>query len=113
MAALSHSTTSYAPADSASFLAQYKQFVDGSEFNRTGWAATALMIQGCLLSPTMLLTMMYFGGGDWQFLTGMLCFLLVLVPILGAQKMKYIFGGFFVSLAVHLVLIALNVLSTL
>ena len=111
MATLSPSTTSY--NESATLTEKYSQFVEAAEFNRVGWTATAMMIQGCLLSPVLLLTMMYFGGGDWQFLTGMLTFLLVIVPILGAQKMKYVFGGFLISLVVNLAMIALNVLSTL
>ncbi|WP_266368239.1 hypothetical protein [Tellurirhabdus rosea] len=111
MATLSPSTTSY--NESATLTEKYNQFAEAAEFNRVGWTATAMMIQGCLLSPVLLLTMMYFGGGDWQFLTGMLTFLLVIVPILGAQKMKYVFGGFLISLVVNLAMIALNVLSTL
>jgi len=110
METLSHSTTY---TESVPFSKKYAQFVEDSEFNRTGWTATALMIQGCILSPSLLLSMFYLGGGDWQFLTGMLCFLLVIVPILGAQKMKYIFGGFFLSLAIHVAIIGANLLGSL
>lgn len=110
MATLSHPTTTYQKAQRSSLLDAFNQFSEEAEFNRTGWAATALMIQGCILAPAVLLTMAYLGGGDWQFLTSMLCFLLVLIPILSAQKVKYIFGGFIISAVMHLFMIALNVL---
>ncbi|WP_234735855.1 hypothetical protein [Tellurirhabdus bombi] len=107
MATLSHSTTLY--SEPTNWLARYNQFVEDAEFNRVGWSVSALMMQGCILSPILLLTMAYMGGGDWQFLASMFCFLLVLIPILSAQKVKYIFGGFYISFLVHLLVIAGNV----
>jgi len=108
MATLSHST---AHVNDTNWLANFNQFAEAAEFNRMGWACTALMIQGSLLSPILLLTMAYFGGGDWQFLASMFCFLGVLVPILSAQKLKYLFIGLSVSLLVHAAIIAMNVLG--
>lgn len=81
-----------------------------AEFNRIGWAATFVTIQGCLLTPALLLTMFYFGGSDWQLLAGNLSFLLVLVPILSAMPVNYLFPAFGISLLLHLVLILTNVL---
>ncbi|WP_128547525.1 hypothetical protein [Larkinella soli] len=109
MATVLHPTRSQVHTNN--WLDQYNQFVEKSEFTRIGWAATALMIQGCILSPAVLLTMAYYGGGDWQFLTSMLCFLLVIIPILSAQKLKYIFGGFYISLIAHVAMILINTLS--
>ncbi|UFH56188.1 hypothetical protein [Spirosoma sp. KNUC1025] len=110
MQALSHSTSSYANESATGWLATYKNFVTKAEFNRFGWAVTALAIQGCLLSPSLLLSMSYLQGGDWQFLASMLCFLLVLVPILSAMPVKYIFPAFAISFIIHLAIIALNFL---
>lgn len=109
MATLTHTATS-APASTTNWLATFDAFARKAEFTRIGWAATALMIQGCILTPALLLTMFYFGGADWQLLTANLCFLLVLVPILGAQPVKYIFGAFGISFLVHISLILLNIL---
>lgn len=110
MATLSHSTTAYTNAPATNWLTTYNKFVAKAEFNRFGWAATALAIQGCLLSPTLLLIMAYFGGGDWQFLASMLCFLLVLVPILSAMSVKYIFPAFATSFLIHLAIILIDLL---
>ena len=108
MATLSHST---AHVNNSNWLTNFNQFAEDAEFNRMGWACTALMFQGCLLSPILLLTMAYFNGGDWQFLVSMFCFLGVLIPILSAQKVKYLFIGFSISLVLHLVMIGMNVLG--
>ena len=110
MATLAHSTTDYTNTTNSSWLTSYKNYVDKAEFNRIGWAATAVAIQGCILSPTLLLVMSYFGGGDWQFLASMLCFLLVLVPILAAMPVKYIFPTFATSMILHLLIIAIDLL---
>ena len=110
MATLAQSTTSYSSAPANTWLTAYTNYVTKAEFNRIGWAATAIAIQGCLLSPTLLLVMSYFGGGDWQFLASMLCFLLVLVPILAAMPVKYIFPTFITSLVLHLLIILIDIL---
>lgn len=109
MATLSH-TSAYTTSSNTGWQARYHKFVTDGEFNRTGWAATALAIQGCILSPTLLLTMAYLGGGDWQFLVGMLCFLLVLVPILAAMPLKNLVPAFGISVAIQLAIILLNIL---
>ena len=109
MATLTHATTAYTTAPTTNWLTAYKHYVDQAEFNRFGWAVTALAIQGCLLSPTVLLLMAYFKGGDWQFLASMLCFLLVLVPILAAMPVKYIFPTFATSFVIHLAIILLDI----
>lgn len=103
--------TRYTTSSTGNWLAAYKQFADDAEFNRTGWAATALAIQGCLFSPTLLLIMAIYGGGDWQFLTSMLCFLLVLVTILAALPAKYIFPAFATSFVIHATMILLDLLA--
>jgi hypothetical protein len=54
--------------------------------------------------------MAYLGGGDWQFLVGMLCFLLVLVPILAAMPLKNLVPAFGISGAIQLAIILLNIL---
>lgn len=110
MATLANATTTYTTASTTNWLRVYTNYVDKAEYNRIGWAATALAIQGCLLSPTLLLLMAYFKGGDWQFLTSMLCFLLVLVPILAAMPVKYIFPTFATSFVIHLAIILLDIL---
>ncbi|GAB4028505.1 hypothetical protein [Spirosoma koreense] len=109
MATLTHSTV-YTNAPATNWLTAYKNFVAKAEFNRFGWAVTALAIQGCLLSPTVLLLMAYLHGGDWQFLTSMLCFLLVLIPILSAMSVKYIFPAFATSFVIHLAMILIDLL---
>lgn len=108
MATLAHSTNSYTTDNS--WLSSYTNFINKAEFTRFGWAASALAIQGCILSPALLLVMAYFGGGDWQFLVSMLCFLLVLVPILSAMPVKYIFPAFATSVILHLLMIAIDFL---
>ncbi|WP_420150925.1 hypothetical protein [Spirosoma sp.] len=110
MATLAQSTTAYTNAAETTWSTTYKNFVANAEFNRFGWAATALAIQGCVLSPTLLLLMAYFGGGDWQFLVSMFCFLLVLVPILSAMSVKYIFPAFATSFVIHLTIIVIDLL---
>ncbi len=112
MATLSQSTHSFGNSTSfaQSWLNSYTEFLDKAEFNRFGWAASALMIQGCLLTPVLLLTMFQYGGADWQLLVSNLCFLLVLVPVLSALPVKYIFPAFGFSALVHLALIAVNLL---
>ncbi|QMW00905.1 hypothetical protein [Spirosoma foliorum] len=110
MATLAHSTDNYTNTANTSWLATYKNYVAKAEFNRFGWAVSALAIQGCILSPALLLIMSNFGGGDWQFLVSMLCFLLVLVPILSAFPVKYIFPTFATSLVLHLLMIAIDLL---
>lgn len=110
MATLTHSTVDYSSTTAKTWLSSYKQYTEKAEFNRIGWAATAVAIQGCILSPALLLIMAYFGGGDWQFLASMLCFLLVLVPILAAMPVKYIFPTFATSVLVHVLIILADLL---
>lgn len=110
MATLAQPTTAYTNASETNWLSAYNNYVSKAEFNRFGWAVTALAIQGCLLSPTVLLLMAYFRGGDWQFLTSMLCFLLVLIPILAAMPVKYIFPAFATSFLIHLTMVLINLL---
>jgi len=108
MATLAHATTDYTPT--TNWLASYNDYVAKAEFNRIGWAATAVALQGCILSPVLLLVMFYFGGGDWQFLASMLCFLSVMVPVLSALPVKYIFPTFAFSFVVHIAIILLDIL---
>ncbi|GAB2514618.1 hypothetical protein [Spirosoma aerophilum] len=110
MATLAHSTSDYTNASAGSSLSAYNNYVAKAEFNRFGWATTALAIQGCILSPALLLIMSYFGGGDWQFLISMFCFLGVLVPILSAMPVKIIFPAFATSLVLHVLMIAIDLL---
>ncbi|GAB3543927.1 hypothetical protein [Spirosoma fluminis] len=108
MATLTHSSSAY--TTDSNWLSVYKNFAENAEFNRFGWACTAVAIQGCVLSPVLLLTLSYLGGGDWQFLTSMLCFLLVLVPVLSAMPAKVIFPTFAISFVIHLAMILMNIL---
>jgi hypothetical protein len=108
MATLAHSTPSYTSAPASEWLTAYTNYVTKAEFNRIGWAATAIAIQGCILSPVLLLLMSYYGGGDWQFLVSILSFLLVLVPILAAMPVKYIFPTFATSLILHIIMVVIN-----
>lgn len=110
MTTISHSAQSYPAPSTQSWLARYNDFAEKAEFNRFGWAATAMMIQGCLLTPILLLTLFQFGGGDWQVLVSFLSFLLVLVPVLSALPVKYIMPAFAFSALLHLSLILSNVL---
>jgi len=110
MATLAHSTTSYTDSPANSWLTAYNQYVAKAEFNRIGWAATAVALQGCILSPVLLLVMFSYGGGDWQFLFSMLCFLLVLIPILAAMPVKYIFPAFATSLVFHILVILIDLI---
>lgn len=111
MATLSHSSTSYTRSSETNWLNLYTDFLNKAEFNRIGWALTAMAVQGCVLSPVLLLTMAYFGGGDWQFLASMFGFLAILVPVLSAMPVKVIFPAFLASTVVHLAIILMNVLS--
>lgn len=113
MATLTQVTTSspstvFSPA--TNWLASYQVFIANANFYRIGWAGTALIIQGCLLSPTLLLTMFTFGGGDWQLLVSNFCFMLVLIPFLLLMPVKYILPAFVLSFVVHLAIILVNVL---
>lgn len=113
MATLTQVTTSHFPITHTpitNWLASYQIFIANAEFYRIGWAASALIIQGCLLSPAVLLTMAYLGGGDWQFLVSNLCFLLILIPFCSALSVKYIIPAFVFSFIVHLVIVLINVL---
>lgn len=110
MATLTHVSTDHTSSSLSGWLTAYKNYVAKAEFNRFGWAVSALAIQGCVLSPALLLIMLNFGGGDWQFLVSMLGFLLVLVPILSAFPVKYIFPTFATSLVLHLLMIAIDLL---
>lgn len=110
MATLSQTSAHTFETSTSNWLTSYKNFVAKSEFTRIGWAATFVTIQGCILTPALLLTMFYLGGSDWQLLIGNLSFLLVLVPILSAMPLKYIFPAFGISTVIHLVLIASNLL---
>ncbi|AKD57441.1 hypothetical protein [Spirosoma radiotolerans] len=100
----------YTTNPSSNWLTTYQNFIHKAEFNRIGWAATAVAIQGCILAPALLLAMFYFGGGDWQFLVGMLSFMLVLVPVLSAMSVKYIIPTFAISVAIHVLIILIDVL---
>jgi hypothetical protein len=112
MATLTQVTTVHSQSHSltTNWLDAYQLFIANAQFCRVGWAATALIIQGCLLSPTLLLTMFTFGGGDWQLLTSNLCFLLVLILFCSAMNVKYILPAFVFSFFVHLAIILMNVL---
>lgn len=110
MATLTHSTPSFTLTRGKAWLRRYNQFVAENEFYRVAWAATALLVQGCLLTPALLMTVFYRGGGDWQLLVGNLCFLAILVPILSAMPVRYILPTFLFSLLVHLILILTNLL---
>lgn len=110
MVTLTQSPASHTPIPVQNWLTNYKTYVTKSEFNRIGWAATVIAIQGCILSPALLLVMSYYGGGDWQFLVSMLSFLLVLMPVLAAQPVKYIFPAFAISFVLHLLMMAIDLL---
>jgi hypothetical protein len=110
MATLAHSTSDYTNDSASTWLSAYNKYVANAEFNRFGWAVSALAIQGCILSPALLLIMSYFGGGDWQFLVSMFCFLGVLIPILSAMPVKYIFPAFAASLVLHLLMIGIDLM---
>ncbi|MEZ0611566.1 hypothetical protein ACAW74_23850 [Fibrella sp. WM1] len=85
-------------------------FLEKADFNRFGWSATAALVQGCLLTPTLLLLISSTGAPDWHFLVAFLSFLGVLIPILSALPVRYVFGGFAISFLIHVVLIAYNLL---
>lgn len=107
---VTQTTTTYADQEEKGLMASYHKFIEKAEFTRTGWAATAMMIQGCILSPALLLSMSYLNGGDWQFLASMLGFLTVLVPILGALPVRVIAPCFLASLTLHVLIILSNLL---
>ncbi|GAB4040644.1 hypothetical protein [Spirosoma gilvum] len=110
MATLTQVTSDYTTTTDKSTLSAVEKFITKAEFYRFGWAVGALAIQGCILSPVLLLIMANFGGGDWQFLVSMLCFLGVLVPVLSALPVRYIFSGFAVSLVLHILMLAIDLL---
>lgn len=112
MATLTQTTTAHSPTHSlpTSWGDSYQLFIANAQFYRIGWAGTALIFQGCLLSPTLLLTMFTFGGGDWQLLVSNFCFLLVLILFCSAMAIRYILPAFVFSFVVHLAIILMNVL---
>lgn len=110
MATLTQTTAPISLSQPANWLTAYANFITKAEFYRAAWAASAILIQGCILTPALLLTMFYGQGSDWQLLMGNLTFLLVLVPILSAQPLKHIIPAFAVSFVFHLAVILSNVL---
>ncbi|MBC3787966.1 hypothetical protein [Spirosoma utsteinense] len=111
MATLSQSTPAYTITPTTNnWLATYNTFIEEADFNRVGWAATTIIVQGCILTPAFLLIMFMYGGGDWQLLTANLSFLLVLVPVLSAMSVKYILPAFAFSTLLHLALILMDIL---
>ena len=112
MATLASVTTAHSQTYSLTtdWVNSYQLFIANAQFYRIGWAGTALILQGCILSPALLLTMFTFGGGDWQLLVSNFCFLLVLILFCSAMSVKYILPAFVFSLIVHLVLILVNAL---
>lgn len=112
MTTLAPVTTAHSQTHSLTtdWLDAYQLFIAKAQFYRIGWAGTALILQGCILSPALLLTMFTFGGGDWQLLVSNFCFLLVLILFCSAMSVKYIMPAFLFSLIVHLVIILMNVL---
>ena len=114
MATLAHTT--FAPSFAQSrttttWLDTYHLFIARSDFYRVSWGVAVLIIQSCLLSPILLLTMFYYGGGNWQFLVSFLTFLLVLIPFLSAISLRYILPAFIFSIILHLIIILINVLQ--
>lgn len=85
-------------------------FLDKADFYRFGWSATAGLMQGCLLTPALILALSINHGPDWHFFLGYVCFLGVLIPILAALPVRYILGAFSLSFLIHLSLIVYNVL---
>lgn len=113
MAIVTHPKKAYSPSlypRVTNWLNSYRQFTAKAEFYRIPLSGTALILQGCLLSPALLLTMFYFGGGDWQMLVSNLGFLLILVPFCSALPVRYILPAFVISFVVHLTVILTNVL---
>ena len=110
MATLTHSSTTYTDNVQSNWLSAYQDFTEKADFNRIGWGATAIAIQGCLLAPALLFSMHLFAGGDWQFLVGILSFMMVLVSVLAAIPVKYIFSAFAISFVIHAVIILINIL---
>lgn len=115
MTTLTHSATNHTDATHSytpqpNWLAAYHEFTEQADYNRIGWAATAIAIQGCLLAPALLFTMNFFGGGDWQFLVAIVSFMLVLISVLAAMPVKYIFSAFAISFVIHVVIILINIL---
>lgn len=109
MATLAQTTQTLNPSVPAWTLFS-PEFMAKAEFNRFGWAATVLMIQGCILTPALLFSMYLFNGGDWQFLIANLTFLLVLVPILSAMPAKVLFRCAGLSYLVQVLIIVVNIL---
>lgn len=110
MATLTQTTAPIAFSQPTNWLTAYATFIQKAEFYRAAWAASAILIQGCILTPALLLTMFYGHGSDWQLLMGNLTFLLVLVPILSAQPLKYIVPAFAVSFVFHVAVVLGNLL---
>lgn len=110
MATLSQTAPSYTITAHTNWLTAYNAFIEKADFTRVGWAATAIIVQGCILTPAFLLVMFNFGGGDWQLLTANLSFLLVLIPVLSAMSVRYIIPAFAFSILLHLALIVMDLL---
>ncbi len=110
MTTLTHSATNHTESTQTNWLSAYHTFAEKADYNRIGWAATAIAIQGCLLAPALLFSMYLFGGGDWQFLVGIVSFMLVLISVLAAMPVKYIFSAFAISFVIHAVIILINIL---
>lgn len=102
--------TASSAVDTHAAQSAFDAFLEKADFNRFGWSATAALVQGCLLTPTLLLIISTTGAPDWHFLVAFLSFLGVLIPILSALPVRYVFGGFAVSFLIHLALIAYNLL---
>ncbi|GAB3560851.1 hypothetical protein GCM10027578_00190 [Spirosoma luteolum] len=114
MVTINQPTSAYSPpatvAQNQSLFARFNQLMATLEFNRIGWAATAVIIQGCVLTPALLLVMFNFNGGDWQLLTAFLCFLLVLIPVLSAMPVRYFMPAFVFSALIHLAITLMDLL---
>jgi hypothetical protein len=113
MATLTHSqplATSATPTSQATaWRTQLTAFLEKANFYRFGWCAAVALIQGCLLTPILILALSINSGPAWHFLGGYVCFLGVLIPILSAMPVRYVLAGFGLSLFVHLSLIVWNV----
>ena len=110
MATLTQPATNYTTTVQTNWLSAYHTFTEDADFNRVGWAATAIALQGCILSPVLLFSMFFFGGGDWQFLVGILSFMMVLISVLAVVPVKYIFSAFTISFTIHAVIVLINIL---
>lgn len=108
MATLSHTSASYAQPTAETTL--WQRILAHAEDNRAIWAAAAILVQGCLLSPAVLLTMNQLAD-DWQFLLSLVCILTVVISILSVQPVKYIIQAFATSLLIHVALFLFNLLG--